>query len=79
MSRKTHKHICQQNDFKNVEIHYDKINAEQWSWVLEQWYWPENRPGNNDEIRSISYCHTLLISFCPYCGENLNEIEGNSW
>lgn len=79
MSQDQHRHNCEQNTFKDVEVRYEKINKEQWSRVLEQWHRPEHQSDKNDEIYAISYCNTLLISYCPFYGENLNEIESNNW
>lgn len=36
MTNKEETHSCKKNYDKDVEIRHEKINKEQWSWVVEQ-------------------------------------------
>ena len=36
MAHKEEIHPCKENHDKDVEIRHEKINKEEWSWVLEQ-------------------------------------------
>ena len=80
--KKEIKHTCEQNQYKDAEIQYEKINKEQWGWVLSQWQIAtefEIEDGYEGEIGSPMCSHHLLISHCPFCGENLEAIEKNTW
>ncbi len=75
-------HRCKENCNSDVEIHYEKINKEQWSWVLEQ-TWHASKYEVADRLAKqageIISTHTVLISFCPFCGKNLVEMKKNTW
>lgn len=71
-------HICEKYIPHDVTITYEQINVSELSWVLDQyWYATEKEVKDGfakkkgDEIVS----HRLLISYCPFCGEKLTELE----
>ena len=82
MNHKEEMHKCSANWYKDVVVRHAKINGEQWSWVLEQ-TWSASRSEVGDGLlgdeREMLSIHTLLISFCPFCGEELTGKMDNTW
>ena len=82
-SEKEKIHRCKQNWYVDVEIRYEKINVEQWSWVLEQSFrTSHNKTDNNlsdDDLENIVSSDKVLISYCPFCGCNLTKLKKNTW
>ena len=73
-------HRCKENFYDNVVIQYQKINQEEWSWVLDcTWYAKQHDGGMADSIESIIKSDMLLISSCPFCGYALTELKPNTW
>ena len=75
-------HQCKENRDDDVDIRHEKINKEQWSWVLEQTWFAskfEVEDGIADREGATISTHTVLISYCPFCGENLTEKQKNTW
>lgn len=75
-------HQCKENWYDDVVVRHEKINKEQWSWVLEQTWVAstlEVEDGLADSEGATISTHTVLISFCPFCGENLLEKQENTW
>lgn len=61
-------HHCKENTYKDVEIRYEAINSEEWSWVMNQWH--EGEEGGE----KVTFCsHYLLITHCPFCGVSLDS------
>ena len=82
MPKKELKHCCVENQYKDAEVRYEKINQEQWGWVLEQWQVATKHDvddGYKGSEGGLMCSHFLLISYCPFCGENLNKIEASTW
>ena len=82
MSKKELKHTCAQNQDKEVEIHCEKINREEWGWVLSLWQFANEfdiEDGYQGEEGSTMCYHHLLIKHCPFCGEDLEKIEQSTW
>jgi hypothetical protein len=82
MDNKEEPHQCKDNRYKDVEIRHEKINREEWSWVLEStWYATETEveDGLATEEGIPLHSDSLLIAFCPFCGENLLEKQKNTW
>ncbi len=82
MTNKEVTHSCVENYDKDFEIRYEKINKEQWSWVLEQtWHrtGAEVERGLAFQDESIMSTHTVLITYCPFCGICLTDIQENTW
>jgi len=82
MNKQEKTHYCEENWYKDTDVRYEKINKEQWSWVLEQtWHASEIEveDGLAERAGEIISTHTVLISYCPFCGEKLTEIEENTW
>ena len=76
MIKKEEQHSCKKNGYEDAKIRYEQINVELWSWILEQtWYATESevKDGVADHEREIISTHTLLISYCPFCGINLTK------
>ena len=75
-------HRCKENFYDDVVIHYQKINQENWSWVLDYtWYAKQHDvdDGMADSVGSVIMSDILLISFCPFCGYALTELKHNTW
>jgi hypothetical protein len=75
-------HDCEENFYKDVVIRYQRINVEQWSWVLAYtWYATQSEvdDGMADSVGSIIMSDTLLITCCPFCGYRLTEEKQNTW
>ncbi len=82
MSKKELMHNCEQNQYHDAEIRYEKINQEEWGWVLSQWQLADEidiESGYQGEKSSQMCSHHLLIKYCPFCGEDLEEIEQSTW
>ena len=75
-------HRCKKNWHKDVEIRFEKINKEEWSWVLDQ-AWIATKiefdTGHAEEEGEQICRHILLINHCPFCGLNLNDVKRNTW
>jgi len=66
MNKKEIKYTCQQN-------HYQMA----WGWVLSQWQIATEFDidgGYKGELGSLMCSHSLLISYSPFCGDNLESI-----
>jgi hypothetical protein len=64
-------HTCEENWYKDVEIRFEGINQEEWSWVLEQTWFASKfdvDDGNAEREGEIIGSHIILVSFCPFCG-----------
>ena len=74
------KHECKHEH--DIEIVHEKINQEDWSWVLWITHYASEfdvEDGHAKEIDEIISSHSTLISYCPYCGENLTLRQPNTW
>lgn len=73
-------HNCIENIYTDAEIRYEKINIEQWSWVLEQ-IWVASHSdvsdGTASNVGEIISTHTVLILYCPFCGGNLTMLKSS--
>lgn len=81
-NKKEQVHNCKENWYDDAEVLYRKINKEEWSWVLDQ-----TRAASKFDVddgkairegETLGF-HTLLISYCPFCGSNLTEFLKNTW
>lgn len=75
-------HRCKENWYSDAEIRYEKINREEWSWVLEQtWYANQEEvdDGAAEHVGDVISSHTVLITYCPFCGRKLAEGKANTW
>ena len=82
MAHKEEIHSCKENHDKDVEIRHEKINQEEWSWVLVQtWHRTEREIelGFAFQDGSIISTHTVLIAYCPFCGMCLTHRQENTW
>ena len=82
MTNREETHKCKENWYSDVEIRHEKINKEEWSWVLEQTWRAskfEVEDGVAEEEGETISSHIILISYCPFCGLNLTEIQENTW
>jgi hypothetical protein len=82
MKNKEETHKCKENWYNDVDIRHEKINKEQWSWVLEQTWCAtelEVEDGIADHEGATISTHTVLISYCPFCGIKLTEKQENTW
>ncbi|WNZ57373.1 hypothetical protein QT397_08565 [Microbulbifer sp. MKSA007] len=83
MSKEKLKHCCRQNQYEDAEIFYQKINRVAWGWVLSQWQSATEfdiEDGYEGEVGSQMCSHHLLIRYCPFCGEDLEnkrEVHGS--
>lgn len=78
MSNREENYCCEGNSHKDVSIRHEKIDAIQWSWVLEStWHAIESKVKDDlaSEEEIVIHSDTLLISYCPFCGENLTLIQ----
>ena len=82
MANKEEIHSCKENHEKDVKIRHEKINKEQWSWVLVQtWHRTEAEIelGLAFQDGSIISTHTVLIAYCLFCGMHLTDRQENTW
>ncbi|MDH5669601.1 MAG: hypothetical protein OEY86_16505 [Nitrospira sp.] len=80
--KKELQHSCKQNQHEDAEICYEKINQKEWGWILSQWCIAtvdDVGDGHEGTVGAPMCSHHLLISYCPFCGENLINIEENTW
>ena len=80
MTHREEKHDCKHEH--DVVIVHEKINKEQWSWVLWITHYASKfdvEEHEADEVGEIMSLHSTLISYCPYCGENLTLRQANTW
>ena len=71
-------HQCDANWYKDIEIRYEKINREQWSWVFGYtWYAAQSEveDGIANHVGDVIMMDTVLITYCPFCGDNLTELR----
>lgn len=68
-------HSCKENTYDDVRIVFDKINVEKAAWFCEQ-TWHASKfdveEGEAEEVGNAISTHIFLITYCPFCGENLN-------
>ena len=82
MNNKEEIHKCMANENDDVAVRHEEINKEQWSWVLEQTWIAsefEIESGIAGQNGATISTHTVLISYCPFCGMNLTEKQKNTW
>mgnify|MGYP000114687539 CR=1 FL=1 len=76
------KHLCRRNWYKDTEIRFEKINAGQESWVLEQTRYASKKDVidglSNQEGKPVN-SNIILINYCPFCGEDLTKKKMNTW
>lgn len=75
-------HRCDENQYNDVEIKYQKINVEQKSWVIDYtWYATQGEvdDGITEKVGDVIMSDTLLISYCPFCGNKLTDQKKNTW
>ncbi len=81
-SKKEKIHRCKENWYVDVEIRYEKINLEQWSWVFEQSFRTTRYKAGNklsNDLENIVSSEKVLISYYPFCGSNLTKLKENTW
>ena len=70
-------HACEANWYKDVEIRFEKINQQEWSWILETtWREPTETAGSDQSEGGPLNIHTILVSYCPFCGSDLEAKNG---
>ncbi len=70
-------HTCSANTYDDVRIVFDKINIEEKAWLCEQtWHAIKHEIGDSlsSEVGTGISFHYLLITYCPFCGVNLNTL-----
>ena len=72
-------HNCKENWYDDADVFFRKINNEQWSWVLDE-TWEATKfdveDGAAEQEGQTLGSHTLLISYCPFCGCHLTDLRG---
>ena len=74
-------HRCEQNFYHDVGIEYQKINVEQYSWVIDYiWRAKESDVEESaaENVGDIIRMDTILISYCPFCGKRLTDEKKNT-
>lgn len=76
------RHLCRRNWYKDTDIRFEKINNALESWILEQTWYASKKDVidglSNQEGKPLN-SNTVLINFCPFCGEDLTKIKMNTW
>ena len=67
-------HLCEANGYDDINIRYQRINEQQWSWVLEQEFKASDFGFESAPVPAADRCSmAALISYCPFCGVDLTE------
>jgi sarcosine oxidase delta subunit len=72
------KHTCHFLKIRNDQYHLEEIERVGTKWILhnelkanEKWVYD----GEAKQIEQVIHNHIIIINFCPYCGEKLNQVE----
>jgi hypothetical protein len=70
------KHTCPWIKQRNDQYHLEEIEQVGTNWILhnellanEKWVYD----GEATHVGQVIYSHKIIINFCPYCGEKLNQ------
>jgi hypothetical protein len=77
MNPRKENHFCIKNRNKHIEIRFENINAGKWSWIIEQIMQPIELKDDSNQPSTQLETLTAVISYCPFCGENLQEGQKN--
>lgn len=75
-------HRCGENMYEDINVRYQRINAEQNSWLINYTWRAKDRDvedGFAEKTGDIIMVDTILISFCPFCGCKLIDQKKNTW